>query len=250
MKFLKIPALIMMALIVLSCSKDKDPEPAVEQAKISFSGETQLIEVPAALSASQDIHAQMASQWVAVANGMGANLALFTPPSNATKSTDLITPINGRVAKGNAVAVYIWTDANYGSVAYQVQDVGTKYTFELFYKGNDDAGWYRYLYAEEKKDKTSGYMVLYDAWGFVSDARKEEMVRWEWLRAGDDFTFTIRDVTADFNFVVNVNTKTKAGSIVYLEGTEKLFEITWDANGKGTWKEFEDNQVVDEGSWS
>jgi hypothetical protein len=249
MRSIRFLPLLIMVVFVFSCSKD-DPEPSIEQVSLSLSKDSQLIEVPAAMMNSEDDHAQMAAGFVALANGMGGSLALFTPPAGATKSTDIITPLNGRLQKGSAAVVYIWNDPQYGSVAYQVRDASDKYTFELFYKGNDDAGWYRYLYAQEMKDKTAGYMVLYDAWGFINDTRSAEMVRWEWTRSGDDFTFIIRDLESAFNFTIEVNTKTKAGSIIYTEDNEKLYEMTWDGQGKGTWKEFENNQVIAEGTWS
>jgi hypothetical protein len=249
MKLKRILSLIFGMAVAISCSKDDDAEPSLEKVTLSLSADSQVIEVPTAMQTSEDPYAAQAVAWVSMANAFSGNLALFTPPSGATKSSDIITPVNGRVASTGKAVVYIWTDQQYGSVAYQIRDATDKYTFELFYKGNSDTGWYRYLYAEELKDRSEGYMVLYDAWGFMSETRDEPMTRWDWSRQGDVFTFEISDFDFGFRFVITVNTKTKAGSLVYYEDSEKLTEITWDAQGKGTWKEYESNQVVDEGTW-
>ena len=247
MKISKIISLIALMAIGASCSKD-DPEPKVEEASISLSQNSQVLQVPEALLSNEDPHAQMVAGWVGIANGLSANLALFKPPAGATKSNDIILPVNGRATSTSGV-VYIWSDPAYGSVAYQILDGSDKYIFELFYKGNTDAGWYRYLYAQEMKDRSAGYMTLYDAWGSMTDSRDAEVMRWDWTRSGDIFTFHMSVSESDINFVVSVNTKTKAGSIVYSEADVKLFEITWDAQGKGSWKDYEEGVVVAEGTW-
>lgn len=249
MKITRILSLIALMAIGFSCSKDDEVQPDVEKAEISFSGNATVVEAPAAMLASDDEYAQLAAGWISMANGMSANLALFTPPAGATKSTELITPVNGRVAANSGV-VYFWSDPQYGSVAYQIRDGADKYIFELFYKGNGETGWYRYLYAQELKDKSAGHMILYDAWGLMNDTRKEEMIRWDWSRSGDNFTFTMSEFDYGFNFTMTVNTKTKAGSITYFEGDITLYEMTWDAQGKGTWKEYdEEGALIAEGTW-
>jgi hypothetical protein len=249
MKITKYFSLIALMVISLSCSKDDEPAPAVEKATLSLGANTQILEVPAAMASSDDVYAEMATGWVMLANSMSANLSLFQAPSGAAKSTELIVPVNGRSAAGGSAVVYTWSDPNYGSIAYQIRDASTKFTFELFFKGTTDTGWYRYIYAEEAKDKSAGYMLLLDAWGLMSSDRNEVMMRWDWTRSGDNFTFKMSDFDSGFNFLVTVNQKTKVGSVVYFEGTEKIYEINWDAQGKGTWKVYESSQVVDEGSW-
>lgn len=253
MKITRILSLIALMAIAISCSKDDDdPQPNVnvENAAISFSENSKVLEVPQGLIDSEDQNAKMAAAFVDMANNIGANLALFTPPAGATKSTELITPTNGRTSATSGV-VYYWSDPSYGSVAYQVRDDDDKYTFELLYKGVDDAGWYRYLYAQEMKDRSNGYMALYDVWGFEDDSRGAEMMRWEWTRKGDLFTFKMSDREGGFNLTISVNTKTKAGSLIYFEGSSKQSEIVWDAKGSGTWKLYDDTGAVwQEGFWT
>lgn len=58
------------------------------------------------------------------------------------------------------------------------------------------------------------------------------------------------DIDFGFHFTIEVNTKTKAGSLVYFEDEIKQSEIVWNAQGKGTWKSFDETgAVIEEGSW-
>jgi len=249
MKITRFLTLVALIAVVSSCSKDEeDPKPAIEEASLSFSQNSEVLAVPEGMLNSDNPYAQMAAGWIEMANGMSANLALFTPPAGAKKSTEIIVPVNGR-AKASSGIVYTWSDPSYGSVAYQVRDDSDKYIFELFYKGNSDAGWYRYLYAQELKDRSAGYMALYDAWGSMTDSRDAQLIRWDWSRQGDDFTFQWTENESGTKFVVKVNTKTKAGSVVFYESNVKIFEITWDTQGKGTWKQYDSGKVSQEGSW-
>src|SRR5690606_38441891 len=185
MKISRILTFVVLLVVIASCSKD-DPAPNIENAALSFNADRPILEVPQGLLNSEDPNAQMAAAWVMMANGMSSSLSLFDYPVGAERSTDLITPLNGRTSADEGV-VYRWSDPEYGSVAYQIRDGGDKYIFELFYKGVDDAGWYRYLYAQEQKDRSAGYMAISDVW---SDERGEIM-RWNWARKGDLFTFTM-----------------------------------------------------------
>lgn len=248
MKLSRILSMAVLIAIAASCSNDDEPEPKLEDAALSFSQNSPVVEAPQALLTNDDPYAQMASGWISMANGMTANLALFTPPAGAQKSTTLITPANGRVAAETGV-VYTWSDPQYGSVAYQIRDQSDKYVFELFYKGIDDTDWYRYLYAQEMKDRSSGYMVLYDAWGYYGDTRNAELLRWDWTRKGDQFTMKVSDTQGLVEIVLAINTKTKAGSVVYYESSSKLFEMEWDAQGKGSWKSYDGGQLSDQGTW-
>ena len=172
------------------------------------------------------------------------------PPAGATHTNEIITPANGRTAATRAV-VYKWSDDRQGiSIAYQIQDVSDKYIFELFYKGADDAGWYRYLYAEEMKDRSTGYMAMYDAWGTESEARDTELFRWEWARQKDNFSFSMSAGESVY-FTATINTKTKAGSMQFYDGEVMYSEVTWTSHGSGTWKQFDsEGNVLESGEWS
>lgn len=245
MKLKRFTAVLLAGLVAFSCSdNDEDKQPDVESASLSFSSEQQVVAVPNAMLTSEDPYAQMAAGWVTLANSMTASLSLFTPPASATKSTERINASNARTKAGSSV-VYTWSDPQYGSIAYQISDASSKYTFELFLKPTGETEWLRYLYAEEQKDKSRGYMEVYNDQSSAGDA----LMTWEWERSGDNFQLTLTDATSEFYFVLEINTGTKAGSIMYYEGAEKTYEMTWDAQGKGSWVTFVDGEESAEGSW-
>lgn len=248
-KITKALSLVALIAVAASCSKDDEPEPNnLEDAALSLAESTQVLEVPAALLESEDPYAKEVARMIDMANGMSASLALFEPPAGATHTNDIITPVNGRTAATRAV-VYTWSDPQYGSVAYQIQEASDKYIFELFYKGVDDAGWYRYLYAEEKKDRSAGYMAMYDVWGDESETRGSELMRWEWSRQKDNFGFKLV-INGYTYFTATINTKTKAGTMQFYDGPVMYSEITWTGAGSGTWKHFDSEGNVDEsGEW-
>src|SRR5688572_4865792 len=113
--------LLSAAIIASACSDDDDKKSSLESAKLSFSQEAGVIEAPAGLQASQDEHAQMANQWVQMANGMTQYLSYMEFPSGASKSNTRITASNGRAKATGDVLVYIWSDEQSGfRYAYQI----------------------------------------------------------------------------------------------------------------------------------
>lgn len=251
MKISKVLSLIALMAVAISCSKDDEPEPQpnLEEATLSLAENAQVLEVPAELLESDDPYATQVASMISLANGMSSSLALFTPPAGATHTNDIITPVNGRTAATRAL-VYTWSDPQYGSVAYQIQDASDKYIFELFIKGVEDDGWYRYLYAEEKKDRSAGHMAMYDALGTESDSRDTELFRWEWSREKDNFSFSM-GAGEYLYFTATINTKTKAGSMQFYDGEVMYSEVTWTGAGTGTWTQFDsEGNVVESGEWT
>ncbi len=165
MKHFKVFFLILFLALVISCSKKSDPAPSLSSASISFGKAGQIVTAPSALVSSQDTHALEAYGDLTEVNSLINYTAAFTVPSGATKTTTPIVGVNvgGRVASTQQdYLVYIWSDPTYGSVAYQISETTDRYTFELFYKATGTTVWVRYLDAEEKKDKSSGFMNIYD----------------------------------------------------------------------------------------
>lgn len=250
MKINRFLSLIALTALIASCSDDDDAKPNVDNVELSLAKRETVVTVPQGLLNSEDPMAMMAASYVSMANGISSSLALFDPPAGAKKTNSLIEPVNGRTAAGSGV-VYTWSDPEYGSVAYQVRDNDSKYVFEFLYKGINDSDWYRYLYAEEKKDGSEGYLAVYNA--DEGEDRGEEVMRWTWKQKGDIFTFSISSDIDDENFLlaIEVNTKTNAGAIIFHENSKKQFEIEWNAQGAGTWVQYDNNgNIEDEGSWS
>ena len=233
----------LMMAIIMSC-KDDDPQPSVENAKFSL-GASSPLELPSNLTASQDEHAQQVVAWAAAANAMSNYSAMFTPPQGAEKSTTAITPANGRLAATTAsVVVYTWSDPYYGSVAYQVSDLSDRFTFEIFTKEDGSEDWYRLVYAEEQKDGSEGYLVVYD----ITDNSGDVWMRWDWTRNGSTFIMDFSSMGV-VSYTFTIDTNTNAGSIVYSVDNEIIYELTWTSSGTGTWKEYSDGELVASGEW-
>jgi hypothetical protein len=174
----------------------------------------------------------------------------MTPPEGAEKSTTEIVPGNGRAARTSAsVVVYTWGDEAQGlEIAYQVKDQSDSFLFELFMKY--DGVWYKYFGASEKKDKSSGYMVMYD------ETSSEATYRWDWTKSGDVIDFSFTDFSYE-KFDMTINSKAKTGTLKSYWGNtvneqitwELNSEITWNSDGSGTWKEYMDGELYDEGTF-
>jgi len=244
MKITKLFLLLAVMAVAVSCSKDDDPNPQVENAKLSFAGQTDIVPVPSGIANSDDPMANTVAASLEMLNSMTTNFSYFTPPAGAQKSNDLITVSSGRTAARKGV-VWYWSNTSggqYVGVAYQVVEEDDKYTFEIFMNFEEQAEWSRFVYAEERKDRSAGYFAL-----FFGDG--EEQMRWAWTRKGDDVTFKVTQM-GELKLDIQANNKTKAGSLVTYEGGIKYYEITWDGTGSGTWAQYDDTgSVVEEGFW-
>src|SRR6185369_5267534 len=140
--------LIIFLVAAVACSKKEDSAPSLQNAKVT----TTTVQVPSSLTtaANTNTHAQEVISYITIANGMTDYTSLFAvPTSGATKSSSVITASNGRVAAvSSTTETYIWSDPQYGSVAFQITDEGTSYRWEYFYKATGTKDWLKYLNAE------------------------------------------------------------------------------------------------------
>lgn len=250
MKISKHLSLVAIFLVVLSCSKKEDPQP-LQKAALSFANATP-ITPPSAMAASSDPNAQSATTWVGIANAMSGYTALFNAPAGSVSSSTPIIASNigaRSAATQQTYLVYTWSDPTYGSIAYQISEVGDKYTFEMFYKNTGSAIWLRLIYAEEKKDRSQGLMNIYDT---TNPTKAVVLINYSWTRNGDLLQFQISNAESNFKIVLNVNTKTKAGDVAYYTGTKLYYEIVWDALGNGSWTEYESDGITvrETGTWT
>ncbi|MFM8912704.1 MAG: hypothetical protein ACKOE6_07305, partial [Flammeovirgaceae bacterium] len=222
---MKIIRITLLVAIVFACSSKKDPAPSLEQAKLSLVS-SQPITPPTALTSTTDPKAQEANAFIAMANGLSQYTALFTTiPAGATKTTTPIVAVNSgarMAATQQDYLVYVWSDPSYGSIGYQLADLGDKYTFELFFKQTTaGAPWVRYVYAEELKDRSRGLMKIYDP----SILRASPpIITYTWTRSGNTFNFEITD-NSGLKIVFVYDTVTKAGSISVYENNKLTDKI-------------------------
>lgn len=245
--------LLLVAALAFACSDDDDDQSSLENQTLSFASNEQVIAAPTAMQSSENQEAQTALYWIENANAMSLYLSYMQVPSGATKSNDRITASNGRVNASGDVVVYTWASDDM-AIAYQISETSDSYVFEVFIKITDiQPEWTKYFHAEEKKDRSSGFMNIYDA--IDSDDPSVILLSYTWSRSGDMFTFTFSspDENPEYEYSVTmvINEKTKAGSITYKTGGEKDFEMTWDAAGNGTYIYYDDKgQIEDEGTWT
>jgi hypothetical protein len=242
--------LIVVAALAFACSKD-DETPALEKQTLSLAGNAEVIAAPAAMQSSDDPNAQAAAQTIAEIGNMSEYLSLLKPPAGAAKSSDRITPANGRVNATGDVVVYIWEDEQFGKIGYQISETSDSYVFEVFMMYTGQTQWLRYFHAEEKKDKSQGFLKVYDIWGFTSEDPSTLLLSYNWSLSGDTLTFTMTDHIDNSTAKVIFNQKTKAGSIVITVQGVKDYEMFWDAAGNGSWVDYdEEGNAIDEGSWT
>lgn len=236
--------LFAVAIFAFSCSKDDDAEPSLEKATLSF-GESEVITAPTAMMQSNDPYAQMAAGWIGLAN---AQIAFTQVPDGATKlTTGKITASNGRSQADGDYVVYTWTDEQTGyTVAYQVSESADSYAFEVFLMLPDQTEYLKLLHAEEKKDRSSGFMNVYSIYG---DDPSVIEFQYQWTRNGDDFQMTVKSPDGFLDITLDINLKTKAGSVVSKTYGVKDFEMTWDSEGNGTWTSYDEEGKPTTGSW-
>jgi hypothetical protein len=237
--------LLSVALFILSCSKDDDPTP-LQSTPISIVQNNQVIEPPAALLSSTNDYAEMVVEYIESANALSGFTSFFTIPTGAAKSTTKITASNGRIDATGDFVVYEWSDSQSGSkVAFQVSEFSDHYTWEVFIKYPTDANYLKFIHAEEKKDKSSGFLKVLDTDGANPSGA---FITYSWTRSGDTLNYIITSFGSKIN--LTVNTKTKAGSVIYTENGVKQYEMTWDTKGNGTWKYFNNGVVASQGTWT
>jgi hypothetical protein len=76
------------------------------------------------------------------------------------------------------------------------------------------------------------------------------MITYTWKHNGDMLDFVM--IASDIKVAISINKKTKAGSVTYTIDDMKMYNMTWDAKGNGTWAWYdeEDGSVIDDGTWT
>ena len=239
------------SLIVGACSKedDGDIEPQTENLEevtlsLAAEGEADAIEVPEAMSSSEDTYAQMAVGYITMVNQIGSYFTFFKPPAGAEKSNQPITASNARTAASQKeYLVYTWSSQGY-TVAYQLSDEGDKYVWEIFWK-QGEGDFQKYVYAEESKTKKQGMMKIYDI--FTGGGGELYLFSWDKQDNGA-LSITGSFPSENFYYTVSVNPDA-SGSVEYVVNDERVYMMTWTGEGDGTWAYYEDGEISLEGTW-
>lgn len=255
--FLKLLSFSFLFLFAISCGDDDGGEvaPSLDDVEFAFSTTEPPITIPSGLTSSSDPQAQQINGLLQTTNLMTVWLQFFEAPAGAEKST---TPIGGKSAINGRtqsdVVVYSWTAEGGGdtwTVAYQIGDDGSKYTFEIFFKFND-SDFERFLYAEESKDElNNGFMEVYSIDVFGEDIGDTAFFRYEWTESAVGLqTFKLVDSEDSFEIFITINPD-GSGTVSAREDGQAYYEATWNASGtSGTWTLFDgEGNIVESGIW-
>lgn len=230
--------LMVMAFVIMSCSKDEEVQPDLDNVEFTFDAENPPVTIPPGLQSSNDNRALLANAFLSQANGIISLVSAIQPPPGATRSD---TPISG--SNGN-VTVYIWSASDGGrsvSYAYQVSETSTHYVFELFMKLNNDH-YTRYWHSQQSKSGKQGFLELF------GDDEEGFSLRYEWVEIAGVFHFDLISSDTKINIISNPD---NSGSLKFYEGGKLETELTWNADGTaGTYAEYDAHGNLEEsGVW-
>lgn len=245
-KFNTLICLVGFIALFSSCSKDNDeqvaPENNLQDAQVGLFGEdAREIMVPEAMQQSADPHATAVNAYILNATMMPSlySTLFVMPEEGVEKRSAPITASNARVAASD-YWVYEWgTDTT--SIAYQFYEEGDQQFFEMFMR-TESKGYLKWMEIVQSKDGKEGVMKMFDDAG-------ESMV-WTWeVRADESYYFTYRSNNEDDYRYEIISNKDLSGSIKSYSAGNLDMEMNWDSAGNGSWKEYEDGSLVDEGFW-
>ncbi|MBN1559426.1 hypothetical protein JW998_04205 [candidate division KSB1 bacterium] len=242
----KLMSLLLIAALVMSmrCSKSDDnnpigPGPAGDAPTLV----THKITIPQKMKESTDPHAMLLVSYMSLANTFSASLnSSFAPPS-------LAKPI---IASGEGPWEYSWKDGG-KDIRVIITALTDAYQWQLFYTSNDGTSeynnWMAMKAVQHKNERSGSY------YSYVSNTAVV-LVQFDWyLDENDNLHFEVRSPQNPFvrgnKFIGVVNTDMSGELDVYISAdADALIEAyKWDAVGAGEWWTYDDNQLVDSGSW-
>ena len=192
---------------------------------------------------STDSHAVMLFSYMNLANTFSASLSSsFVPPS-------LAKPIN---MFGDGPWEYSWKDGG-KDIRMVITALDDAYQWQLFYTSNDGTSAYNNWMAmkaiQQKNERSGSY------YSYVSNTAIV-LAQFDWsLDASDNLHFEVRSPENPFvrgnKFIGVVNAGMSGEFNVYISAeSDTLIEsYKWNAAGAGEWWTYDDNQLVDSGSW-
>jgi len=252
MKTTKIALLSALSFFATSCTKNEvKPVTTVENATLSIAFRSQIISMPAGLEKVSDLHASYVRQGVQTVNETAGLLTYLSVPSDAARTTTQIVASNARATAAGDFVVYSWNDTQGKNIAYQATETADSFVFEIFFMYPNQTNWLKYFHAEEKKDKSTGSLALLDIAGLMGDDRRSVRTFYSWRNTDDTFTFSIADKLTTDTDVFSINRKDNSGTMATYDDNYKEREMVWDANGAGSWKEYDRNgATLDSGKWA
>lgn len=227
MKMLRLNVLfaVLMALVVMSGCSKKDDESSSDDGYVvpANVAEAKIVEVPVAIQTSQDPNVQMANAYIGMVNGFGSMTAMFAAiPSNATVS-DLKS--SGKVWTWSAEGNTVW-------IEFLDDEFG--YRWKMYFQGGEYVTKTLVIEATQDKLGLSGTMKIYSP----DQTAAAVIYTWEKVGTSVNATLLFNSGNESIYFVITAD-ESGAGSLKIYYGASasgiKIFDITWDAAGKGSW---------------
>ena len=236
---------------ITSCSKKDSGNAPAPKTTLSITGGTDVIVVPQSLSNSDNTMAQLLSSYITTATNMSSFISYFTPPEDATRSN----------LKSSGVT-YTWTSPFYGGQpmtfywTYYDSVDKNKWTIDISFRDKT----YRYAEATELKDHSQGNIKFNYNWTEELDGNSSDDLFWiySWTKkesGPNSLEYTIQASSGDNSTTdiseqqVIVQNPDLSGELTFYEDGMKYQVFNWSADGNGSWKTFENGEVVDSGTW-
>jgi hypothetical protein len=238
MNYYKVFLLLALASsILVGCSKDDTPDPQEFQ-QLSFDGEEVLAMVPEGLKNADDIYAQNCVSYINSAVDMSSFISTMEVPPDAKRSS--------KKAAGGDTWQWTWS---YGGQSFTM--------FWTFEEDNSKRQWSQdiqfgggprvdYIDAWELKDGSGGEVKYNFNWAYMYAGETDqeyEVLNWaySWNKsnAGDySLGWYWESDSEEYNYLTNYDIVIKAdgsGSVDYYSEGEIFYQMTWDAEGNGSW---------------
>jgi hypothetical protein len=244
----KINSIFIALLLLFTFSCGNDDEPALETQRLSLEGRAQLAPIPESMITNENPKAFEAYAYASTINALGSFFIYFAEPHGAARTSNpIVVSGQGSISTGSKCAVWRYEEAEFG-LAYQICDGGDRWTWQYFLK-YDGGDWRLWFEAYEMKDRSRGEMNFY-----TDEGTFHPIFKFSWQRSGDIFDYsykTYNGTTLEEEVKLRVNIKTGAGNLTFFEGVVKTSYMEWDAQGNGSWEEYDGGgNVTGSGSWT
>ena len=229
-----------------SCKKDDEtikPSDEVKIFEIEQMGETTLIDIPQKLSQSNDPYAQICAGYIEQANELLIYTQMFRVPDYAVK-------VESENEGSDESVTYTWA-VEYGENSYIVWLTFTEYDNSYKYVMDLDTGQGResYMACDADKDGRNGNMTVH-----LSPLGMTGTMDYNWTYEDNgDFVFqmTSNDNSSEYDYLFTVHPD-NSGEVSYSVDNAKSHDMTWEADGSGTWVYYESDgtTVSMQGTWS
>ncbi len=230
---------IFSMVFISSCKKDDDTNPNNNAPQY----QVKTITIPEAMAQSSDPGAQMAVNYLNMANNLAVYSNMMSPPKSAFVSQ----------LKDGGAEIYTW-DVNDGeknnySVTLKITETSEYIHWEMIIDGLFEGMQlhnFTFIMAEQYKDGSDNTFTIYDP-----ENPGTVFMKFNWHESDGTFYLTIV-VPGDIQVIIIVNAD-GSGSIEAKEWENGLYMLTykaqWEASGHCEYWEYDNGEEINHGSW-